>query len=96
MDVCWLTMTLCNTADGLFEAHPKTIYIPFSYLTSDELWLLPMFYRESFRLATKRRSFELYHCGSGRGQGVAVPSLEKSRGSIVLMLKFSGEIIFEQ
>ena len=46
-------------------------------------------------MAIKRRNFELYHSGSGRGQGVAVPSLEKSRGIFVLMLKFSGEIIFE-
>ena len=95
MDVCWLTMTLCNTAEGLFEALLKTIHIPFRYLTSGELWSSPIF-QESFRLAIKRRNFELYHSGSGRGQGVAVPSLEKSRGIFVLMLKFSGEIIFEQ
>ena len=70
MDMCWPTMTLCNTAEGLFEAPLKTIYIPLRYLTSGKLWSFPMF-QESFRLATKRRNFELYHCGSGRGQGVA-------------------------
>ena len=72
MDVCWLTMTLCNTAEGLFEAPLKTIYIPFRYLTSGELWSSPLF-QESFRLAIIRRNrdFELHHCRSGRGQGVA-------------------------
>ena len=99
MDVCWLTMTLCNTAKGLFEALLKTIYIPFRYLTSGELLSSPMF-QESFRLAIIRRNrdFELHHCRSGRGQGVAGGVLHwKNLGeSIVLTPKFSGEIIFEQ
>lgn len=58
MDVCWLTMMLCNTAEGLFEALLKTIYIPFRYLTSGELWSSSLF-QESFRLAIIRRNFEL-------------------------------------
>ena len=72
MDVCWLTMMLCNTAEDLFEALLKTIYIPFRYLTSGELWSSPLF-QESFRLAIIRRNrdFELHHCRSDRGQGVA-------------------------
>ena len=57
-DVSWLTMTLFNTAEGLFEALLKTIYIPFRYLTSGELWSSPVF-QESFHLAIIRRNFEL-------------------------------------
>ena len=26
LDVCWLTMTLCNVAEGLFEAPLKPVY----------------------------------------------------------------------
>ena len=36
-------MTLCNTAEGLFEAPLKTIYIPFRYLTSGDFGLLQCF-----------------------------------------------------